>query len=83
MLHGCHMSIVATQVPYASWMSYEYIGRPGSLCFVDVICVYWPPGFLMLHVCHMSIVASQVPYVSWMSYEYSGLPGSLCFMDVI
>ena len=27
----------ATQVPYASWMSYEYSGLPGSLCFMDVI----------------------------------------------
>ena len=68
MLHGCHMSIVAMQVPYASWMSYEYSGLP---------------RFLMLHGCHMSIVAMQVPYASWMLYEYSGLQGSLCFMDVI
>ena len=52
MLHGCHMSILAsqvqyaswvsydigaTQVPYASWMTYEYSGLPGSLCFMDVI----------------------------------------------
>ena len=37
MLHGGHMSIVAMQVPYASWMSYEYSGLPGSLCFMDVI----------------------------------------------
>ena len=67
MLHVCHMNIVATQVPSASWMSYEYSGHPGSLCFMDL----------------MSIVASQVPYASWMSYEYSGLAGSLCFIDVI
>ena len=77
------MSIVALRVPYASWISYEYSGLPGSLCFMDVICVYWPPRFLMLHVCHISIVASQVPYASWISYDYSGLPGSLCFMDFI
>ena len=37
MLHGGHMSIVATLVPYVSWMSYEYSGHPGSLCFMDVI----------------------------------------------
>ena len=51
MLHGCHMSIVASQVPYASkmsyeyppnityasLMSYEYSGPPGSVCFMDVI----------------------------------------------
>ena len=53
MLHGCHMNIVASQFPYASWMSYEYNGLP---------------GFFMLHGCHMSIVASQVPYASWISY---------------
>ena len=67
MLDVCHMNIVTTQIPYASWMSYEYSGLPGSLCFMDF----------------MSIVASQVPYASWMSFEYSGLPCSLCFMDVI
>ena len=53
MLHGCHMSIVASLVPYASkisyeyppninyasWMSYEYSGHAGSLCFMEVICV--------------------------------------------
>ena len=77
------MSIVASQVPYASYVSYEYSGLPGSLCFMDVICVKWPPRFLMLHGCHMSIVGSLVPYASKMSYEYSGIPGSLCFMDVI
>ena len=37
MLYGCNMSIVAMQVPYASWMSYEYSGLPGSLYFMDVI----------------------------------------------
>ena len=51
LLHGCHMSIVASLVPYASkisyeyppnityasWMSYEYSGHPGSLCFMDLI----------------------------------------------
>ena len=37
MLYGCHMSIVASQVPYASWMSYEDNGHAGSLCFMDVI----------------------------------------------
>ena len=67
MLHVCHMSIVASQVPYASCVSYEYSGLPGSLCFMDV----------------MSIVASHVPYASCVSYEYTGPPDSLCFMDVI
>ena len=37
MLNGCHMSIVVSQVPYASCMSYEYSGHPGSLCLMDVI----------------------------------------------
>ena len=37
MLHGFHMNIVASQVPYASWMSYEYSGLPGSFGFMDVI----------------------------------------------
>ena len=37
MLHGCHMSIVAMQVPYASLMSYEDSGLPSSLCVMDVI----------------------------------------------
>ena len=83
MLHGCHMSIVASQVPYASYVSYEYSGLPGSLCFMCVIRVEWPPRFLMLNGYHMCIVATQVPYASWMSYEECGHPGSLCFMDVI
>ena len=77
------MSIVASQVPCASWMSYEYSGLPGSLCFMEVICVYWPPRFLMLHGYHMTIVASQVPYASWISSAYSSHAGSLCFMHVI
>ena len=67
MLHVCHMSIVASQVPYASWMSYEYSG-------LQVPYASWMS---------YDIVAFQVPYASWMSYEYSGLPGYLCFMDVI
>ena len=37
MLHMCAINIVATQVPYATWMSYEYSGLTGSLCFMDVI----------------------------------------------
>ena len=45
MLHGCHMSIVGSQVSYTSWMSLEYSGLPGyesnvlppSLHFEDVI----------------------------------------------
>ena len=37
MLHMCDIIIVATQFPYASWMSYEYSGLPGSLYFMDVI----------------------------------------------
>ena len=37
MLDVCHVSIVTTQVPYASWISYEYSGLPVSLCFMDVI----------------------------------------------
>ena len=31
------MNIVASKVPFASWMSYEYSDIPGSLHFVDVI----------------------------------------------
>ena len=37
MLHVGNMSIVVSQVPYASWMSYEYSGHASSLCFMDVI----------------------------------------------
>ena len=83
MLRGCRMRIVATQFQYASCMSYECSGLPGSLCFVDVIWVLWPPSLLMVHGCHMSIVATQVPYASLLSFEYIGLPGYLFFTDVI
>ena len=37
MLHGCNMGIVASLVPFASCVSYENSGLPGSLGFMDVI----------------------------------------------
>ena len=64
MLHVCHMSIAANQVPYASWMSYEYSGTPRFLMLHGRHMSIVASRFHMLHGCHMSRVATQVPYAS-------------------
>ena len=39
MLHVCHMSIVATQVPYASWMSSQV---PYASCHMSIVASQVP-----------------------------------------